>query len=134
MRTLIAILGIFAMLVVLQTPVAAFALAPCNDSSMAMPDETGPCGDNDMACMAPCLASAKCQSQCAYSPPFVHAASALVLSPVFIIAMALMEEGEPLGAYSPVEGPPQALIPKNRSIGSVVSPEPGFVRDEELES
>jgi hypothetical protein len=31
------------------------------------------------------------------------------LSPVFIIAAASTEEGERLGAYSPVEGPPPKL-------------------------
>ena len=109
MRILIAILGVFSMLVVLHTPIAALSAVPCDSSLMAMPDEAPPCGGSDVACMAPCLTAAKCQSQCAYSPPFVPAGSAPLLSPLVVIGIASMEYAQPLGTYSPVEGPPPKL-------------------------
>lgn len=105
-----AILGVLAMLVTLSGPVAALTVKPpCHDASMAemaMADDAAPCKPAAKTCAEPCLAAGNCQSQCGSTVPFVGVGSGDPASPLFTMTLHMAVSQQPLGADSPVDGPP----------------------------
>jgi hypothetical protein len=111
MRYLMAILGVLAMLVTLSGPVAALAVSvPCHDATMARMTMGGEgmatCNPAAKTCAAPCLAAGSCQSHCGFVPHFVQIDCGDLALPQFSMKLYVIEDEQPTGTESPVDGPP----------------------------
>jgi hypothetical protein len=114
MRYLVAILGVFAMLVTLGGPVAALAVpVPCHDASMAKMtmagDDMVPCKPAAKACAVACLISGNCQSQCGSVAPFIQVHRDDLALPLLAMKLQAAGDERPPGTDPPVDSPPPRL-------------------------